>query len=199
MPERAFAPTPVAERDTWRRMIQTFRAGLRVIRARPPLRRILAVGVFYGLYSEAWDRLWQVHLISSVGLPTLGTLPAVVWLSAIMVAEMLVGIAAGEALRRRLDLTDGAAMARAASPVPSTGRGRTCTSTRACAPPCCRCRARSTPSARSQAARPWGPSARAACLWPSWPAPLILSPALWLLGRSERRAAGPLPTPPGPR
>ena len=110
--ERAFAATPVAERDTWRHMIQTFREGLRVIRARPPLRRILAVGVFYGLYSEAWDRLWQVHLITSVGLPKLGALPAVVWLSAIMVAEMLVGIAAGEALRRRLDLTDGAAMAR---------------------------------------------------------------------------------------
>jgi DHA3 family tetracycline resistance protein-like MFS transporter len=113
MPERAFAPTPLAKRTTWRHARETLVDGLRVIRARPPLRRILGVSVFYGLYSEAWDRLWQAHLIGSVGLPALGELPAVVWLNAIMIAEMLLGIAAGEALRRRLDLTDGAAMARA--------------------------------------------------------------------------------------
>jgi DHA3 family tetracycline resistance protein-like MFS transporter len=113
MPERTFAPTPLAKRTTWRRARETFVDGLRVIRARPPLRRILFVSVFFGLYSEAWDRLWQTHLIHSVGLPALGGLPAVVWLNAIAIVEMLLGIAAGEVLRRRLDLTDGAAMARA--------------------------------------------------------------------------------------
>jgi DHA3 family tetracycline resistance protein-like MFS transporter len=113
MPERGFAPAAPARRQTWRRVRDTFREGLRVIRARPPLRRILAISVFYGLYSEAWDRLWQAHLIGTVGLPAPGGPPAVVWVSAMMIAEMLLGIAAGEALRRRLDLADGAAMARA--------------------------------------------------------------------------------------
>jgi DHA3 family tetracycline resistance protein-like MFS transporter len=79
-------------------------SGLCVIRGQPVLGRILAAGVCYGLFSEAWDRLWQTHLLQTIGLPQ--------WLSLIAMVEMGLGIVAGEVVRRRLNLHSGSAMRR---------------------------------------------------------------------------------------
>lgn len=113
MPETGFKPTPREERTTFQTMAHTFHEGLRVVRGRPALLSILAVGLFYGLFSEAWDRLWQTHLINSIGLPTFIALPTMVWFSAIVLAETGLGLLWAEVLRRRLDMNEGAAMGRA--------------------------------------------------------------------------------------
>lgn len=112
MPENGFTPTPSQDRNNWQKMGDTFSAGLRVIRARPAMMSILAIGLFYGLYSEAWDRLWQTHLINTIGLPQFVNWQPIVWFSVISVFEMLVGIVAGEVLRRRFDMKSGKAMGR---------------------------------------------------------------------------------------
>jgi DHA3 family tetracycline resistance protein-like MFS transporter len=112
MPENGFKPTPREARNTWHKFADTFVRGLHVIRGRPALFSILAVGLFYGLYSEAWDRLWQTHLINGVGLPQWGWQP-IVWISLIQAADMLIGIIAGEVQSRRMNMTQGKAMGRA--------------------------------------------------------------------------------------
>jgi DHA3 family tetracycline resistance protein-like MFS transporter len=112
MPEHGFSPTPAAERTTWQTFGATFISGLRVIRRQPALGRLLAVGVFYGLFSEAWDRLWQIHLLQTIGLPRWLSVPPIVWFSMIAMVEMGLGIVAGEVMRRRLNLHSGTAMQR---------------------------------------------------------------------------------------
>jgi MFS transporter, DHA3 family, tetracycline resistance protein len=58
MPERPFS----ADRDR-PTMAGQFRAGLRLARRRRVVRTLLLVSVVSGLASEAFDRLWTVHLL----------------------------------------------------------------------------------------------------------------------------------------
>jgi len=69
MPENGFRPTPAEERTTWNKLWHTFEGGLSMVRKRPALGGILSVGLFYGLYSEGFDRLWTAHLISQFAIP----------------------------------------------------------------------------------------------------------------------------------
>jgi DHA3 family tetracycline resistance protein-like MFS transporter len=94
-------------------MADTFRAGVRVVRSRPMLLSILAIGLFFGLYSEAWDRLWQFHLMENIGLPTFLNLQPIVWIGAIDVVLSFVGIGAAEIMKRRLNMNSSKAMSRA--------------------------------------------------------------------------------------
>jgi len=101
MPENGFTPIPSADRSSWQQWTDTFRSGLRVIRTRPALLNIVGVGLFFGLFSEGWDRLWQAHLINSIGLP--GLLTPVLWISLISGVDAVMGIVVTEGVRRRLD------------------------------------------------------------------------------------------------
>jgi DHA3 family tetracycline resistance protein-like MFS transporter len=113
MPETGFAPTPREDRSTFGKMADTFRDGIKVVRGRPKLIYILAIGVFVGLYSEGWDRLWQLHLIDTIGLPAVGNLPTVAWFGLINVASTGVAVLAAEGMRRRLDMNNELAVQRA--------------------------------------------------------------------------------------
>ena len=54
-----------------------------------------------------------LHVIDDVGLPTIGALPTVVWFGIISAAEMLLGIAGTEVVRRRIDPNSHRAVANA--------------------------------------------------------------------------------------
>lgn len=69
MPETGFHPTPKENRNTWQHMWHTFNQGVKVVRGRPRLITIVGVGLFYGLYSEGFDRLWVKHLLETFTLP----------------------------------------------------------------------------------------------------------------------------------
>jgi DHA3 family tetracycline resistance protein-like MFS transporter len=112
MPEHGFSPTPAAQRTTWQTFGATCISGLRVLCEQPALGRILAVGVFYGLFSEAWDRLWQLHLLQTIGMPQWPSMPPIVWFSMLAIGEMSLGIVAAEVVRRRLNLHSSTAMRR---------------------------------------------------------------------------------------
>lgn len=108
MPERNFQRAAADERTTWRRMAATLREGVRVVRRRPSLLRLLAVLFFFGLFSEAWDRLWQAHLVTTFDLAALTPFAPIVLLAALGGVEMLFAIGAAELLRRRLRADDAA-------------------------------------------------------------------------------------------
>jgi DHA3 family tetracycline resistance protein-like MFS transporter len=71
LPETNFHRAAADERSSWRKMASTLRDGVRVVRRRPSLLRLLGVLFFFGLFSEAWDRLWQAHLVTTFDLDAL--------------------------------------------------------------------------------------------------------------------------------
>jgi DHA3 family tetracycline resistance protein-like MFS transporter len=113
MKETGFHPTPAPDRNTWQKMGDTFREGVKVIRRQPVLLSILGVGIFIGLYSEGWDRLWQAHLLRTFDLETVTQLPAIVWFGGLRIASMVLGVAAAEVVRRRVKMNQPRSVTRA--------------------------------------------------------------------------------------
>lgn len=87
MPERGF--TRSAERTTWATVAGQFRAGLALARRRRVVRVLMLVSLISGLSSEAFDRLWTVHLLDS-GLPSF--LGEVLWFAAIGLGGTVVSL-----------------------------------------------------------------------------------------------------------
>jgi DHA3 family tetracycline resistance protein-like MFS transporter len=112
MPEHGFTPTAREERSSWQNMRATFRSGLQMTRRRPVLITILLIGLFYGLYSEAYDRMWVKLLLDNFTLPALGELDTIVWFGIINAAGMLMSVAVTEVVRRRLDTNSHRSVAR---------------------------------------------------------------------------------------
>ena len=101
MPERGFQPTPAAQRETWKQMAATARAGLRSVRSHPTLRILVGLSLVTGLYSEGYDRLWTPQLLSNFSFPSLlGLEDAVIWFGIIGVGTTIAGIASNELARR---------------------------------------------------------------------------------------------------
>src|SRR5262249_29775175 len=112
MPEHGFHPTPREERSSWHQMGDTLRGGARLVRRSPVLLTILGVGLFYGLYSEAVDRLSEAHFLLDIGFPAFGRLTPVIWLGAIDAVATLLSIGLTEIVKRRVDAASHTAVAR---------------------------------------------------------------------------------------
>ncbi len=106
MPENGFHPVPKAERQSWRQIGTAFRNGLCVVRGRPVLITILLIALFYGLYSEGFDRLSAAHFLTNFTFPLLWSFKPVVWFGLFTVAGTLLSLAATEVVRRYTDLND---------------------------------------------------------------------------------------------
>lgn len=117
MPESGFRGMPDVgadtERPSFRRMAATAREGVRLVRLRPALASILAVGLFFGLYSEAYDRLQEAHFLADLSFPPLGHLSYMVWFGVIDAGASLLALGATEVVRRRVDLASHRAIGRA--------------------------------------------------------------------------------------
>ncbi len=100
MPETGFRPAPRGEISSWAAMAETFRAGLRVTRGSRVALTLLGGSLFIGLFSEGFDRLWEPHLLLTIGLPALGALPAVAWFGIVRAGAVLAGLGATEFVRR---------------------------------------------------------------------------------------------------
>lgn len=112
MSEAGFAPTPPAERTTWGLMLQTVRDARQLVRRQPILLVLLAVGLFYGLYSEGFDRLWTPHLLENFQAPWGEAAEPVIWFGLIQVVLLLISLAATEVVRRRVDTNRALPLAR---------------------------------------------------------------------------------------
>jgi len=113
MTEEGFAPTPPEDRSTWGLMLKTVRDAWNLARRQPILWFLLAIGLFYGLYSEGFDRLWTPHLLENFTLPGMDEVEPVVWFGVIRGVLLLVSLGATEVARRRVDTEHALSMARA--------------------------------------------------------------------------------------
>ncbi len=113
MTEEGFTPTPPEERTTWSQMLKTVQDARQLVRRQPLLLVLLGIGLFYGLYSEGFDRLWTPHLLENVRMPWLDAVEPVVWFGLIGAVELLLGLVATEIARRRVDTNRPLPLARA--------------------------------------------------------------------------------------
>jgi DHA3 family tetracycline resistance protein-like MFS transporter len=74
---------------------------------------VFGVAIAHGISTEAFDRLFQLHIIKDIGLPAIGGLDRVVWFGIIEGGGLLLAIAAAEYIKRRVDVTDRRAAVRA--------------------------------------------------------------------------------------
>ncbi|GAB4463616.1 MAG: tetracycline efflux MFS transporter TetA(P) [Anaerolineales bacterium] len=113
MPETGFHPTPRENRTTWGHMGHTFKQGVETVRARPRLMNIVFIGLFYGIYSEGFDRLWVKHLLDTFELPILFGNNEVAFFSALRVAGTILTILAVRFVEKRVDSSNSLAVGRA--------------------------------------------------------------------------------------
>jgi DHA3 family tetracycline resistance protein-like MFS transporter len=113
MPEEGFEPTPMPDRNTYQKMVATFRNGINLIRGRRLLMVILAIALIYGLASEGLDRLWEAHFLANFEFPTAGQLDTVTWFGIINLVQMFLVIGATEIIRRRVRVEEQIAAVRA--------------------------------------------------------------------------------------
>jgi MFS transporter, DHA3 family, tetracycline resistance protein len=103
MSEHGFHPAPREQRNSYQQILRTFRLGLQTVRRRPRLVTILGMGLFYGLYSEGFDRLWVKHLLGRFPLPVLFGGNEIAFFGLLMASGMLLAIAASAMIEKRLD------------------------------------------------------------------------------------------------
>jgi DHA3 family tetracycline resistance protein-like MFS transporter len=113
MPETGFHPTPRQDRNTWQHMWHTFKQGTDAVRSRPRLMNIVFIGLFYGLYSEGFDRLWVKHLLDNFELPILFGNNQVAFFAALRIAGTVLTILAVRFVEKRVDSTSSLAIGRA--------------------------------------------------------------------------------------
>ncbi len=113
MPEKNFHPTPREDRNTWQHMWHTFRQGADTVRSKPRLMSIVGVGLFYGIYSEGFDRLWVKHLLDQFSLPILFGNNQVGFFAVLRAAGALLTILAVHLVEKRVDSTNSIAIGRA--------------------------------------------------------------------------------------
>lgn len=113
MPETGFHPRPKEDRTTWQHMWHTFYEGLRTVRGRPRLMSIVGIGLFYGLYSEGFDRLWVKLLLDNFSLPILLGNNEVAFFAALRIAGTVLTIFAVRFVEKRVDTGNSLAIGRA--------------------------------------------------------------------------------------
>lgn len=113
MPETGFHPTPREDRNTWQHMWHTFNQGVKAVRSKPRLMNIVFIGLFYGLYSEGFDRLWVKHLLDHFELPVIFGNNQVAFFAALRVAGTILTILAVRFVEKRVDSTSPLAIGRA--------------------------------------------------------------------------------------
>lgn len=93
MTEDGWSPTPKAERETFADMGRQVVLGVRAIRNNRVLMTLVAVALFVGLASEAFDRLWTDRIITDFSLPPLfGLDPNVIWFTAFALIGTLISL-----------------------------------------------------------------------------------------------------------
>jgi MFS transporter, DHA3 family, tetracycline resistance protein len=113
MPETGFRPTPREDRNTLQQMRHTFNEGIRTVRTSPRLMSIVGVGLFYGLYSEGFDRLWVKLLLENFQLPVLFGANQVAFFAALKITGTILAIIAMRYVEKRVNTGSPLAIGRA--------------------------------------------------------------------------------------
>ncbi|HZU76020.1 MAG TPA: MFS transporter, partial [Dehalococcoidia bacterium] len=81
----------------------TLRRSVRAVRRSAIIPTILFIAAIFGAASEGYDRLGVAHFLLDTGLPPLFGFDRRIWFSVLTLGAMLLGLAAAEIVRRRLD------------------------------------------------------------------------------------------------
>jgi len=108
MPETGFSRIPKEERDDWKEMVATFKAGLHLTKIKPILMTFAIIALFVGMYGEGYDRLSEAHLLEQFRFPTLpwGGDPIVSWFAIIRVVGLIAALSGNEIIKRRINTED---------------------------------------------------------------------------------------------
>lgn len=99
MPETGFTRTEQSVTAPFTSMASGLRQGLLIARRRPIIRSFLFVGLFAGLSSEAFDRLWTVHILDIVQMSALSTTESVLIFAGISLVGTIISLAVSLLLR----------------------------------------------------------------------------------------------------
>jgi DHA3 family tetracycline resistance protein-like MFS transporter len=113
MPEAGFHPTPQEDRNTWQHMAYVFRQGVQAVRARPRLVNLVFIALFYGVYSEGFDRLQVKLLLDHFDLPVWFGSNQVVFFVILSAIGTVLSIFAIRFVERRVNTSDPSAIGRA--------------------------------------------------------------------------------------
>jgi DHA3 family tetracycline resistance protein-like MFS transporter len=113
MPETGFHPTPKEDRNNWQHMWHIFKGGMSAVRSQPRLVNIVFIGLFYGLYSEGFDRLRVKHLLENFDLPVLFGTNQVAFFVLLEVIATLLSIFAIRFVEKRVHVGNPTAVGRA--------------------------------------------------------------------------------------
>ena len=94
-------------------MWHTFNQGREGSPLKPRLMNIVFIGLFYGLYSEGFDRLWVKHLLDHFELPIIFGNNQVAFFAVLRVAGTILTILAVRFVEKRVDSTSPLAIGRA--------------------------------------------------------------------------------------
>jgi DHA3 family tetracycline resistance protein-like MFS transporter len=120
MPERGFKPAQrgpmrraASAGEAWASFSTRLVTGGRLVRYSPLLVTVFMISACYWTASEGFERLWVAHFFTNLDFPRLGSLEPVVWLGAVRMGSIVLGLAAVEAVRRHVDTSDHAMVVRA--------------------------------------------------------------------------------------
>jgi DHA3 family tetracycline resistance protein-like MFS transporter len=94
-------------------MWHTFKQGTDAVRSKPRLMSIIGVGLFYGIYSEGFDRLWVKHLLDTFELPIIFGGNQVAFFAVLRIVGTLLTIIAVRFVEKRVDTSSPIAIGRA--------------------------------------------------------------------------------------
>jgi DHA3 family tetracycline resistance protein-like MFS transporter len=94
MPETAFRRHESEARPRLGDLLGRAAAGIRYARVAPLVGLLIAVALFTGMSSEAFDRLKEAHFLRDVGLPGVGHLSPVIWFGIFWLVAMVFGFVA---------------------------------------------------------------------------------------------------------
>jgi MFS transporter, DHA3 family, tetracycline resistance protein len=81
-------------------MVESVKVDVHSIKKKPVLLLFVWITLFYGLYSEGFDRLWTAHFLEDIKLPSFSN--SVFWMGFINLLAMISSIVAVEIIKRRL-------------------------------------------------------------------------------------------------
>lgn len=102
MPENGFHPVKREEQGSWDKLMDTLRTGIDYIRKSRILISMLIIALFYGLYSEGIDRLWNAHFLENFSFPTFWSLEPIIWFGIINTVAMLINILILSRIKKKL-------------------------------------------------------------------------------------------------
>jgi DHA3 family tetracycline resistance protein-like MFS transporter len=105
MPEEGFQRIPGEHRESWGKVLITFKESIQLIRGRAVLIAFLVISVVYGLSSAGFDNLWTVFMLDTQTFPRWGNFQPVVWFGLFNTVVTVLGLLGTELVRRRAKLT----------------------------------------------------------------------------------------------